>query len=214
MAMREATRAVLSDPELSPAGAAQSVARQQRLPRRLRHILSLEDFEKAARRHLPRPIFAFVSGGVEDNRSMQDNRAAFSEFGFLPRFLVDVSKRSQAATLFGHNYASPFGIAPMGVMGMSAYRGDVALAKAAAQENIPMIMSGSSLIRLEEIIKENANTWFQAYLPGDMPQIEALIERVQRAGYRILVITVDTPVAANRENNVRAGFSTPLRPGQ
>jgi L-lactate dehydrogenase (cytochrome) len=212
MAMRETTRAVIADPEMSPADAAQSVARQQRLPRRLRHILSLEDFEKAGRRHLPRPIFAFVSGGVEDNRSMKDNRAAFSEFGFLPRFLVDVSKRSQTATLFGHSYASPFGIAPMGVMGMSAYRGDVALAKAAAQENIPMIMSGSSLIRLEEIIKENANAWFQVYLPGDMPQIEALIERVQRAGYRILVLTVDTPVAANRENNVRAGFSTPLRP--
>jgi L-lactate dehydrogenase (cytochrome) len=86
------------------------------------------------------------------------------------------------------------------------------LAKAAAQENIPMIMSGSSLIRLEEVIQENANAWFQAYLPGDVVQIERLIERVERAGYRILVLSVDTPVAANRENNVRAGFSTPLRP--
>jgi L-lactate dehydrogenase (cytochrome) len=56
------------------------------------------------------------------------------------------------------------------------------------------------------------NAWFQAYLPGDVVQIERLIERVERAGYRILVLSVDTPVAANRENNVRAGFSTPLRP--
>jgi L-lactate dehydrogenase (cytochrome) len=75
-----------------------------------------------------------------------------------------------------------------------------------------MIMSGSSLIRLEEVVQANPDAWFQAYLPGREPDIAALIERVQRAGYRTLVITVDTPVASNRENNVRAGFSTPLRP--
>jgi L-lactate dehydrogenase (cytochrome) len=209
--MSEVARSLQSEPRLLPARAAQGISQQQ-LPRKLRRILSLEDFERKARRHLPRAIFAFVSGGVEDNRSVQDNRVAFSEFGFLPRYLIDVSKRSQATTLFGHTFASPFGIAPMGIMAMSAYRGDVVLARAAAQENVPMIMSGSSLIRLEEVVNENADAWFQAYLPGDAPQIEALVERVERAGYRILVLSVDTPVAANRENNVRAGFSTPLRP--
>ncbi len=209
--MSERMRAAQADPQLSAALTTPSISKQYP-PRSLRRVLSLEDFEKLARRRLPRAIFAFVSGGVEDNRSLQDNRAAFSEFGFLPRFLVDVSKRSQTTALFGQTYASPFGIAPMGIMAMSAYRGDVVLARAAAQANIPMIMSGSSLIRLEEVVKENADVWFQAYLPGDAPQIEALVERVERAGYRILVLSVDTPVAANRENNVRAGFSTPLRP--
>jgi L-lactate dehydrogenase (cytochrome) len=211
-AMTEAIRSIQSEPGLLPAATGASIARQQRLSRRLRRILSLNDFERLARRHLPRVIFAFVSGGVEDNHSLEDNRVAFSEIGFVPRFLVDISKRLQTTTLFWSAYASPFGIAPMGLMAMSAYRGDVVLAKAAAQENIPMIMSGSSLIRLEEVIQENANAWFQAYLPGDVVQIERLIERVERAGYRILVLSVDTPVAANRENNVRAGFSTPLRP--
>ncbi|MET1082175.1 MAG: alpha-hydroxy acid oxidase [Burkholderiales bacterium] len=172
----------------------------------------MDDLEEAARRYLPRPIFAYVSGGVEDNHSFRDNRAAFAEFGFVTRVLVNVSKRSPAATLFGHTYSAPFGIAPMGIAALSAYRGDLVLARAAAETNVPMIMSGSSLIRLEEIAKEHAGAWFQAYLPGDVAQIEALIERVAQAGFETLVLTVDTPVAANRENNVRAGFSTPLKP--
>ena len=76
-------------------------------------ILSLDDFERAARRHLPRPIFEYVVGSVEDNASARDNRAAFAELGFVPRVLVDMSKRSTETSLFGHAYSAPFGIAPM-----------------------------------------------------------------------------------------------------
>jgi L-lactate dehydrogenase (cytochrome) len=132
----------------------------------------------------------------------------------VPRVLVDVSKRSTAATLFGRTYAAPFGIAPMGICAMTAYRGDIVLARGAAAENVPLVFSGSSLIRLEEVIASVPGhlPWFQAYLPGDARQIEALIERVARAGYETLVLTVDVPVPSNREHNVRAGFSTPLRP--
>lgn len=180
--------------------------------RRLRRLLCLDDFEAAARKHLPRPVFAYVVGGVEMNRSHDDNRAAFAEYGFVPRALVDVSKRSTATTLYGTEYAAPFGIAPMGITALSAYRGDIVLARAAARANIPNIMSGSSLIRLEDVRQENPQSWFQAYLPGQQAAIEALIERVAKAGFETLLLTVDCPVAANRENNVRAGFSTPLRP--
>jgi L-lactate dehydrogenase (cytochrome) len=180
--------------------------------RNLAPILSLDDFEHAARRFLPRPVFAYVSGGVEDNMSLRDNRAAFEELGFIPRVLVDVSKRSTKATLFGREYSMPFGIAPMGISALSAYRGDLVLARAAKQANIPMVMSGSSLIRLEEVCAENPDAWFQAYLPGAENRITALIDRVERAGFKTLVITVDTAVLSNRENNIRAGFSTPLRP--
>jgi L-lactate dehydrogenase (cytochrome) len=183
-----------------------------RTPRRLRRVLCLDDFETAARRHLPRPIFGYIAGAAETNLSLHDNRLAFDELGFVPRVLIDVSKRSQRTALFGCAYAAPFGIAPMGISALSAYRGDIAMARAAAAANIPMIMSGSSLIRLEDVAKEGRTTWFQAYLPGDVPRITALIERVARAGFEILVITVDCQVAGNRENNVRAGFSTPLRP--
>ncbi|MEK9721196.1 MAG: alpha-hydroxy acid oxidase, partial [Quisquiliibacterium sp.] len=109
-------------------------------------------------------------------------------------------------------WAHPFGIAPMGITALSAYRGDLVLARAAARAGVPMIVSGASLIRLEDIIAVNPDAWFQAYLPGDPAKTEALVARIASAGYRTLVITVDTPVSANRENNVRAGFSTPLRP--
>ena len=180
--------------------------------KRLRDVLSLDDFETAAKRHLPRPIFGYVAGAVETDWSLHDNRAAFAEFGFLPRMLVDVSKRSQQTTLFGKTYAAPFGISPLGISALYAYRGDIVLATAAEAANIPMIMSSSSLIRLEDVATESKSVWFQAYLPGDVPDITALIDRVARAGFETLVITVDSQVAGNRENNIRTGFSTPLRP--
>lgn len=182
------------------------------IARRLRGILSLDDFEEAARRHLPRPVFAYVNGGVEDNVSREDNRAVFDEWQFVPRVLQGVARRTAATTLFGHEYAAPFGIAPIGIAALYAYRGDLVLAKAAREANIPFAMSGSSLIRLEEVAQAAPDSWFQAYLTGDEARFVPLVERIAAAGYRTLVVTVDVPMAGNRENNVRAGFSTPLRP--
>ena len=183
------------------------------MSRRLASILSLDDLEHAARRHLPRPVFAYVSGGVETDASLRDNRAAFDELGFVPRVLVDVSKRTTATKLFGHEYAAPFGIAPMGISALSAYRGDLVQAEGAKRANIPMIMSGSSLIRLEDVCSACPETWFQAYLPGEEGKIAGLVDRAAAAGFKTLVVTVDVAVLSNRENNIRAGFSTPLRPG-
>ncbi len=182
------------------------------LPARLGQILSLDDFEVAARRYLPRPVFAYISGAVERNHSLHANAASFLRHEFLPRMLVDISRRTTSTTLFGRRWSAPFGIAPMGICALSAYRGDLVLAQGAAQENIPMVMSGSSLIRMEEVAQANPDAWFQAYLPGDESNIIALLERVKLAGYRTLVVTVDASIASNRENMIRAGFSTPLRP--
>jgi len=182
------------------------------LPRDLARILALDDFEQPARRYLPRPMFGYVSGGAETNASLRANRAAFDEIDFLPRVLVDVSGRTAKTTLFGRGYDAPFGIAPMGGTSMAAYQGDLVLARAAAEANIPMIMSGASLARLEDVRAAGATTWFQAYLPGETGPITQLIGRVARSGFDTLVLTVDVPVGANRENNVRSGFSRPLRP--
>jgi L-lactate dehydrogenase (cytochrome) len=182
------------------------------LPARLGHVLCLDDFEVAARRHLPRPVFAYVSGGVERNHSLQTNSRAFEAFEFVTRVLVDTSKRSTETQLFDRTWSAPIGIAPMGICALSAYRGDLVITQAAAHENIPMVVSGSSLIRMEEIVKANPHAWFQAYLPGTQAEIVALIDRVKTAGYATLVVTLDASIASNRENNIRAGFSTPLRP--
>ncbi|QJR09470.1 (S)-mandelate dehydrogenase [Usitatibacter rugosus] len=178
----------------------------------MKDILCLDDFETAARKRLPRPIFAYYSGGVETNQSLRDNRSAFQELGFVPRALANVAGRSTQASLFGERYAAPFGIAPMGLSALSCYRGDVVLARAAEQAGIPMIMSATSLIRLEEVKQAAPKAWFQAYLPGTTERIEALVDRIAAAGHTNLVVTVDVAVLANRENNIRAGFTTPLRP--
>lgn len=178
-----------------------------------RRFLSLDDFERAARRVLPRPLFGFVAGAAETDAALRDNRAAFAEYGFVPRALVDTSARSAATALFGERHAAPFGIAPMGAAALIAYRADLVLAAAAARAGVPFILSGSSLIRLEEVARAGGAPWFQAYLPGDAARIDALVDRVAAAGFGTFVLTVDVPVGANRENNVRNGFSLPLRPG-
>jgi L-lactate dehydrogenase (cytochrome) len=178
----------------------------------LGQILALDDFEDAARRILPRPIFGYAAGGVETNASMRANRAVWDELEFVPRMLVDTTGRTQEARLFGRTYDAPFGIAPMGGTSMAAYEGDLVLARAAARANLPMIMSGAALTPLEQVRKEGATSWFQAYVPGDDEVIRRLIERVQRAGYDTLVVTVDVQVSSNREHYVRTGFNTPLRP--
>ena len=181
-------------------------------PRILRRILSLDDFEAAAKGYLPRPIFGFVAGGAETNASLRSNRAAWDEIAFVPRTLVDVSGRTQRTTLFGRAYDAPFGIAPMGLAALAAYAGDLALARAAAAANVPMILSEASLTALERVREAAPAAWFQAYLPGETGPIEYLLDRAARAGYDTLCLTVDVPVMANRENNVRSGFRTPLRP--
>lgn len=196
----------------APNSAAPARAGAPALPRRLRKMLSLDDFEHAARAFLPRPIFAYVSGGCETNRSLQGNRSAFADYGWQTRILKNTAARTLGTTLLGEAWAAPFGIAPMGISALSAYRGDLVQAQAAAAANIPMILSGTSLIPMEEVVRANPRAWFQAYVPGEPERIALLLERVERAGFGTLVVTADTPVSGNRENNLRAGFSTPLRP--
>ena len=196
----------------APNSASPARAGTSALPRRLRKMLSLDDFEHAARAFLPRPVFAYVSGGCETNRSLQGNRSVFADYGWQTRILKNTSARTLATALLGEDWAAPFGIAPMGISALSAYRGDLVQAQAAGAANIPMILSGTSLIPMEDVVRANPRAWFQAYVPGEPERIALLLERVERAGFGTLVVTADTPVSGNRENNLRAVFSTPLRP--
>jgi L-lactate dehydrogenase (cytochrome) len=173
---------------------------------------SLDDYEQHARRFFPRPIYAYIAGGAETEAGLRDNLAAFTEYGFVTRMFAGVSQRTQKTTLFGAEWSGPFGIAPMGMSALTAYRGDLVMARAAKAANIPFVMSGSSLIRMEEVVQENPDAWFQAYVPGEPERILKLLDRVEAAGFKTLVVTADVPVSGNRENNQRAGFSTPLRP--
>jgi len=205
---QELTRSVSS----SKAIAGQVARPPAAQPRVLRDILALDDFEDAARRVIPRLIFGYVAGGVETNASLRANRSVWDEIAFVPKTLVDTSSRTLKTALFGRTYDAPFGIAPMGGTAMAAYQGDLVLARCAAEANIPMILSGASLTPLERVRQAGPSAWFQAYLPGEAEPITKLVERAARAGYDTFVLTVDVPVAANRENNVRSGFHVPLRP--
>jgi L-lactate dehydrogenase (cytochrome) len=182
------------------------------LPRRFKNILCLDDFEEPARRFLPRPIFGYASGGVETNAARDGNRAAFAEWEFLPRVLINTRARQQTTTVLGRTYDLPFGFPPMGGTSLAAYMGDSVLAQVAAELNTIMIQSGASLTPMERIRAIGPTAWFQAYLPGEREIIVPLVERAQRAGFDTFVLTVDVQVPANRENNVRSGYNSPLKP--
>ncbi|MBN9005887.1 MAG: alpha-hydroxy-acid oxidizing protein [Rhizobiales bacterium] len=180
------------------------------VPRNLRRYLSLEDFEPAAKRVLPRMLYGYISGGAETDASVRDNKQAYQEYGLVPRVLMDVSGRDTSTTLLGKRYAAPFGIPPLGSAALCAYRGDIVLTRAAAAMSVPMILSAASLIKLEDVKRENPDAWYQAYLAGDDVRVEAMVDRVAAAGYDTFVVTADVPVPPNRENNIRNGFQVPL----
>src|SRR5246500_3069287 len=174
----------------------------------LDRAINIEDLHRMAKRKLPRIIFDYIEGGVEDERGLARNEAAFHKHRLLPRYLVDVSKRDQSASVFGRTYASPFGISPTGGVGLYRREGEVMLAEAAAAANIPYIMSGGSNASMEEAARAAPNNvWFQLYAAKDANVTDALIGRARDNGAGALVLTVDVPVHPKRERNYRSGFS-------
>ncbi len=182
------------------------------LPRALRSVLSLDDFEAPARAYIPRPIFGYIKSGAEREESMRANRAAYESLAFVPRTLVNTSERHQKTTIFGRVYDSPFGVSPMGGISLGAYRGDLVMARSTSAAGLPMILSGAALTKLEDVKAAGPLAWFQAYIPGDDAAITQLLERVTAAGYETLVVTLDVSVAANLELSLRSGFRKPFRP--
>jgi isopentenyl diphosphate isomerase/L-lactate dehydrogenase-like FMN-dependent dehydrogenase len=174
---------------------------------KIQHVINIEDLHRQAKRHVPRVAFDYFEGGVEDERGLARNEAAFQRYRLLPRYLVDVSQVDQSATLFGRTYASPFGVAPFGVAGLLRARADLMLAEAAAAANIPYTLSGFTTGALEEaaqVAPEHA--WFQLYGARDRAISEDQIRRAADAGMPALMFTVDVPVVSNRERERRNRF--------
>lgn len=180
--------------------------------RALSSALDLDDFQRLAKPKLPKAVYGYVANGAEAMVARDNNRSAFQHWRMVTRVLRDVSRRSQATTLFGRRYAAPFGIAPMGASAVVAYDADNRMARAAREAGIAFVLSANSITPLEELARTNPDAWFAAYQSPDHAKIERMLARVERAGYDVYVLTVDVPVGSNRVNDKRAGYSMPLRP--
>src|SRR5580658_6188266 len=175
---------------------------------RLNDVVNIEDLHQMAKRRLPKIAFDFIEGGLEDERGLETNTSAFHKHRLLPRYLVDVSKRDQGVTIFGHTYSSPFGISPTGSAGLFRRGADLMLAEAARDANIVYIQSGASNDTIEAAAKiAPHNTWYQLYAAKDGKISDDLIRRAADAGLSSLVLTVDVPVHSKRERNMRNGFA-------
>jgi (S)-mandelate dehydrogenase len=175
--------------------------------------LNIHDLRDAAKRRLPRAIFEFVERGSEDDYLIRHNRAALDRIRLIPRAPRDVSVRDQSVTLFGRKLSSPLIIAPTGIADLVAYRGEIALARAAAAAGIPFSLATSSTTSMEDIGQHaTAGFWMQMYLWERRDLSWQVIERAMAAGAEALIVTVDTPVLPNREFNKRNGMANPIRP--
>ena len=175
-------------------------------------IACIEDLRRAARRRLPKAVFDFVDGGAQDEVTLGANRSDFARLTLMPRALTDVSHRSLGTTLLGQPIALPLVVAPTGLAGLVARRGEVAEVRAAERAGIPYCLSQMAATSIEEIERATAQPfWFQTYLLKDRGINESLLQRATRAGCEVLVVTVDTKAQGPRERDVRNGFTVPPR---
>lgn len=178
---------------------------------RYKDALNNHDLREMAKKRLPRWLFEFVDRGTEDEVALRNNRAAFERIKLKTRVLVNVSKRDLSTTLLGQKVSMPVGIAPTGVAGMLYYRGEIELAKAAKEAGVPFTVATNSLTSMEDIAEQvGGRLWFQLYMWSDVSLSHVVVERAKNAGYEALVVTVDGPVATNREYNTRNGFAVPF----
>lgn len=177
---------------------------------------SIADLCEQARRRLPRAIYEFVERGTEDDLLIRQNRAALDRVKLSPRVLVDVSRRDQSIELFGRRQPAPLVIAPTGIADLVCYRGETAIAHAAAAAGIPFTLVTSSTTSIDEIGPISAPTgfWMQMYLWERRDLSWQVVERAGAAGAEVLILTVDTPILPLREFNKRNGMANPIRPNR
>ncbi len=175
--------------------------------------LNIADLRAAAKRRLPRALFEYVDRGAEDEFALGANRAAIEALKIRPRVLRNVAQRSTDCMLFGRPMRLPIAVAPTAVAGMLWHDGDVLSARAAVAQGIPFTLSTFSVTALEKVAQAapGGRLWFQLYVSSVRDHMRALVGRARDAGYEALIVTVDGPVAPNREYNAKNGFNLPIR---
>lgn len=181
---------------------------------RLDRCHNIAGLREAARGYLPRLVFDYIDGGVDDETCLRRNRDAFEHVTLLPDYLVDVSQLSLHRTMLGRRYNMPLGMAPTGLASFARHGADLMLARAANHAGVPFVLSGAGTASIEAAAQAAPEqAWFQLYVSREQRITEDLVRRAHDAGMHHLVVTVDVPVHSNRERDVRNGFVPPVKPG-
>ncbi|NVN03454.1 MULTISPECIES: FMN-dependent L-lactate dehydrogenase LldD [Asaia] len=168
------------------------------------------DFRKAARRKLPPFLFHYIDGGAYAEYTMRRNRADLLHVALRQRVLRNVSGLDTSTMLLGQKLSLPAALAPVGLTGMYARRGEVQAARAAARKGIPFTLSTVSVCPIEEVQSQSpAPIWFQLYVLKDRGFMRNVLERARDAGVTTLVFTVDMPTPGARYRDVHSGMSGP-----
>lgn len=172
----------------------------------LSRAVSIADFRRLARRRLPRMVFDYIDGGAEDEITLRENCRAFEEVTLRPRCAVATPACSLEATVLGARQALPFLLAPIGSSRMFYPRAEIVAAAEAGRAGTAYILSTLSGARLEDVrAGSSGELWYQLYLAGGREAALGAIARARQAGYRALVVTIDTAVAGLRERDLRNG---------
>ena len=161
-----------------------------------KYPMAFDGWEKAAQAALPPSVWSYVAGGAGDEHTQRANVRAFERWALVPRMLVGAADRDLSVGLFGLTLPSPLLMSPVGVLGLCAQdgHGDLAAARAAALTGVPMIASTLSNDPLEDVAKELGDTpgFFQLYTPTDRELAASLVRRAEAAGFKGIVVTLDT----------------------
>lgn len=173
-------------------------------------VSSTTDFREAARRKLPRFLFDYIDGGAYAERTLGRNVSDLADIALRQRVLKDVSGCDPSTTLFGVKQSLPVALAPVGLTGMYARRGECQAARAAAKKGVPFCLSTVSVCDVDEVSKaSSAPIWFQLYVLRDRAFMRDLLIRAREGGATALVFTVDMPVPGARYRDAHSGMSGP-----
>ncbi len=171
-------------------------------------IASISDYREAARRRLPHFLFEYIDGGSYDEVTLRRNSADLQATTLRQRVMRDVSALDLSTKLFGTRQLLPLALAPIGLAGLMARRGEVQAAKAAQKSGIPFTLSTVSACSLSEVTRGvGAPVWFQLYMIRDRAFMSDLLAQARAAACPVLVFTVDMPVPGSRYRDVRSGLA-------
>jgi L-lactate dehydrogenase (cytochrome) len=172
----------------------------------LRRAASVADYRELARRRLPNIFYEYIDGGSYEEATLRRNLADLASLALRQRVMRDMSTLDTRIVTLGQQLSMPIGLAPVGMAGMYARRGEVQAARAAASAGIPFCLSTVGICSVEEVASGARAPWFQLYILKDRGYMRQLIRRAKAAGCPVLLITVDLPVPGARYRDVRSGF--------